>query len=203
MSNDRVPALATMCQDLESQLQKWYANLSKQHSQTTPQGLFWPELSTLYLQLPPSSPARIFSFFLCFPNLDIAEQILLYWTGLLLMHRTIDLAERRLRQHGLPMSIPIPPTSRDGDTDTTYALDPHSLALNIATSLEYIVHPDMGLLETHFIGFPMNVALGYFNCYGMRERLWSDVVRARMHAMNTGHGDLVDEMAERGVGCTG
>lgn len=199
-SSEEYPTLWTSflfeCHKFELHLTEWYHHLEvqykeeqKQHQATDSQPrLYWPGISTLYLQLPPDSPARIFPVFICFADPDRAQQIVLYWTALLLMHSTLHVTRSRLLRSGTSL-LPLVPEFASPHS-------PHALALLIAQSLEYFVHPDMGLLGTNFIGFPLAVAQGYFQHVGGREGLWFDVIFERMSHMRTGLGGFLHEMSK-------
>ena len=78
------------------------------------------------------------------------------------------------------------------------AYRPQTLATLITQSLEYFLHPDMGLLGTNSIGLPMAVAQVYFQYSNARELLWFDVLFERMRVMKTGLGGFLREMARGG-----
>ena len=114
------------------------------------------------------------------------------------MRSTLYLAQARLLRHGIPVpsgGATTPDVPADGAPSVYWTEQtPHGLALLIAQSLEYFVHPDMGLLGTDFVGFPLAVAQGYFEHFGAREALWFSVIFARMREMQSGLGEFLDEM---------
>ncbi|ETI21823.1 hypothetical protein G647_05892 [Cladophialophora carrionii CBS 160.54] len=198
------------CHDFETRLTEWYNDLEARyqsdHRGIRPQPkaplvfdvadttlrakLYWFQPSTLYSGLPRDSAARIFPFFICFPNPDIAFQIVLHWTGLLLMHITMHLMYSRFGQSR-------PKTALPDIGRFAFTNDARSLALLIAQSLEYFVHPDMGLLGTNLIGFPLSSAQRYFQHAGAREQLWFDVIFQRIGEMKSGLRGFLDDMARR------
>jgi hypothetical protein len=200
-------SLMQICQDFEICLTEWYNDLERRyqsnHSGMRPQPnapfvsdvtettlaseLYWFEPSILYSELPRDSAARIFPFYLCFPNPDIAFQVVLHWTGLLLMHIALQLVDTRLSQSSLKTFAP----------GFTFTNDARSLALHIAQSLEYFVHPDMGLLGTNLIGFPLSAAQRYFQHAGTKEQFWFDVIFQRIADMKSGLRGFLDDMAKR------
>ncbi|KIW67820.1 hypothetical protein PV04_07046 [Phialophora macrospora] len=208
--NNALASVTQNCQDFEICLNEWYNDLEARyqgnHSGMRPQSnaplafdvtkttfaskLYWFEPSTLYSKLPRDSAARIFPFFICFPNPDIAFQIVLHWTGLLLMHIALHLVDTGLDQ-------PNPNRSAPRVTEFIFTHDARSLALLIAQSLEYFLHPDMGLLGTNLIGFPLSAAQRYFQHAGTKEQLWFDVIFHRIAEMKSGLAGFLEDMAKR------
>lgn len=194
-------SLSTQTVQLEAQLDAWYAALKSQNQHHHGGELYYKSPSTLYQQLPKDSPVRNlpFDYFLCFPDPDLAQQIVLHWAGLVLLRSTHWLAKGRLERAGfrpnlstigsqkiVPESIP--------RTGHRRRLPPRE-ALLIAQSLEYFVHPDMGFLGLNFVGFPMAVAQGPLEFLQAPELAWFDVVFERMHQMKSGLGGFLSEMA--------
>lgn len=192
---EKLTALTTRSQNFEWQLTQWYHNLETDQRRQSDRGLFWPEESTLYRQLPESSPDRIFPFLLCFPNPAIAEQLVLYWTALLLIGR--KLTQKRLLQKEVAVTDPLYDL---GSAHPAINQNMADLALKITQSLEYFLHPDMGLMEMNFIGFPMSIGMAQLKAMGMKEVLWYDVIRRRLRNMDTGLADFLEEIAQKGGG---
>ncbi|EXJ59220.1 hypothetical protein A1O7_06652 [Cladophialophora yegresii CBS 114405] len=208
--SDALVSVMQNCHDFETRLTEWYNDLEARYqndhrgirpqpnaplfideTETTVESkLYWFEPSTLYSRLPRNSAARIFPFFICFPNPDIAFQIMLHWTGLLLMHITLHLTRSRFGQARPGISLPVIGQFK-------FTNDARSLALLIAQSLEYFVHPDMGLLGTNLIGFPLSSAQRYFQHAGTKEQLWFDVIFQRIGEMKSGLRGFLDDMAQR------
>ncbi|KAJ9607651.1 hypothetical protein H2200_007729 [Cladophialophora chaetospira] len=207
----RLAAFTQKCREFETSLKEWYGELewryqtTHRHSQPWTElpsrdsqtgdtakskvQLYWFEPSTLYSLLEPDSLARIFPLFICFVNPDVAFQVVEHWTGLLLMYSTLHMAQTRLRSHEDNQSPP-------QINNSTFTSNPRTLALLIAQSLEYFVHPDMGLLGTNIIGFPLSVAQGYFQHTGAVEVLWFDVIFERITALRSGLRGFLDDMAK-------
>ena len=202
--DDELAYLTQRCQAFEMQLKEWFDKLGTSQQSTheedsprsddsyfthklageeDPSSLFWYEPSTLYSQLPRDSEARVFPFFVCFPNPDIAYQLMLHWTGLLLMGISLRLAYSRLQ----PGNI--------GKLSSTN--NPRSVALLLVQSLEYWVHPDMALLGTYVIGFPLSASQRFFQHAGTKEILWYDVIFQRLGQMKSGLTGFLDDMARR------
>lgn len=200
--------LSTNAVHLEAQLNAWYARLKAQNQHHHGGELYWRSTSTLYRQLPPTSPVRDlpFEYFLCFPDSDIAQQVVLYWAGRLLLQSTLWLAKERLLRAGYTATFLTYPSSsmlspQSGATGSGPG-GSHTLrrpcppeALLITQSLEYFVHPDMGFLGTNFVGFPMAVAQGVYGHLQAPELAWFDVVFERMSQMKSGLRGFLDEMA--------
>ena len=203
-----VPEFVRQCQEFETRLTDWLSGLefvygwdepnqgfSPSHASTASlssgepsSALYWFEPSTLYGQLLPTDPARIFPCFICFRDPNIAEQITLYWTGLLLIHISLHGARERCRRAGLSLAA-MPQMGRMAPQQSA-----QTFALHIAQSLEYFLHPDMGLLGTNFVGFPLAVAQGYFQSCGAKEALWFDVIFNRMREMRSGLAVFLEDM---------
>jgi hypothetical protein len=198
------------CQDFEMRLVEWCDDLGAHYeslhrvTQASPgpfawtlgdtldpdlPSLYWFAPSTLYSRLPPDSPHRIFPFFICFADPDVAYQVVLHWTGLLLMHSTMLALLGRLhagKDHTLAARL----------AKSTSPKDARSLALLIAQSLEYFVHPDIGQMGTNLIGFPLSVTQRFFQHSGSKEILWLEVIFQRIREMRSGLGGFLDDMAK-------
>jgi len=68
----------------------------------------------LYHTLASDSTARVLSTFFCFPNLDTAQQLVLYWTGLLFMHLSQFGSEQEIRRRNLDLPSLYPTDSERG-----------------------------------------------------------------------------------------
>jgi hypothetical protein len=205
---EMVTEFVRQCQEFEARLTDWlsgvefvygwddphqdfspsHASTASENSDEPSSALYWFEPSTLYEQLVPTDPARIFPYFICFRDPNIAEQITLYWTGLLLVHISLHGARERCCRAGLSLAA-IPQMGRTSPQQSA-----QTLALHIAQSLEYFLHPDMGLLGTNFVGFPLAVAQGYFQSCGAKEALWFDVIFRRMREMRSGLAVFLEDM---------
>jgi hypothetical protein len=213
-TDDTHRQLATLfqhCQKFETRLEQWFNDLESKYQSShgggqplsdsawsdtetgealTPSSiLYWCEPSTLYSLLPYDSPRRVFPFFICFVDPDIAFQVILHWAALLLMHSTVYMNYVRICRHIDEKESPRSPAFESPNSG-------RSLALLIAQSLEYFVHPDMGLMGTNLIGFPMSVAQGFFTYTGSKEILWFDVIFQRIREMKSGLGGFLDDMAK-------
>lgn len=207
---EKMASFSQKCLAFETILKAWYKEIEERYqaahrqrqqrsespTQNHAQGtlaetsqLYWFETSTLYMLLDPDSSARIFPLFICFVNPDIAYQIVLHWTGLLLMYSSLHRAYARLRPP--QTDTPSPPSNQ-----SKFDSNPRTLALLIAQSLEYFVHPDMGLLGTNIIGFPLSVSQGFFQHTRAVEVLWYDVIFERIREMRSGLRGFLDDMAK-------
>jgi len=192
----KISIMAYTCQEYEARLTSWRAQLDQEKVVCGEDQLLWEEPSQLYYTLAVNSPGRIFPTFFCFPHLDIAQQIVLYWTGLMFMHVSQYTVERRIKQHDASL-----PSLYSTDTErTTAQAKCMELAINITKSLEYFVHPDTGLTAVDFLGLPVNLAYGYLTQFGAKERLWFDVIFTRLSAMSPGFGEFMKAMASEGGG---
>lgn len=150
----------------------------------------------LYHTLPSDSTARVLSTFFCFPNLDTAQQLVLYWTGLLFKHLSQYGSEREIRRRNLDLPSLY---STDSEREAVPARC-MELAINVTKSLEYLVHPDMGLTGLNFLGMPVNLVFGYLTERGAEERLWFNVIFDRLSVMSSGFGEFMRAMACQGGG---
>lgn len=192
----QVSSMSYTCQDYEARLLSWRAQLDREIGTGGERQLLWEEPSLLYHKLPIDSPARIFPTFFCFPNLDIAQQVVLYWTGLVFMQKHQHNTEQRLLEYdaNLPSLY-----STDAEREAVHA-NCLEMAINITKALEYFVHPDTGLAALDFFGLPLNLAYGCLRAEGAEEILWFDVIFGRLTDMSPGFSALMQGMAKQGGG---
>lgn len=188
-------ALTSRAQSFELRMGNWYSRLKRDQARHSNPRLFWPEPSTLYQRLPKSHPGRVFPTFYVFPNMAIAEQVVLSWTALLFVPRLLNYTEQRLKKKG-----ELPSTYIIGSSAEAVDSDPIELAMKIAQSLEYFLHPSAGLMELNFVGFPMNLSMATCIILDLKELAYFGVVRARLREMDSGLGDFLDAMMEKGGG---
>lgn len=177
--------LIETCHNLIIRLGDW-RNLLDVHNADAGNGqLVWEEPSDLYRSLPVDSPLRIFPTYFCFPNLDIAQQILLYMVGKVFLWTVIfameDVLEGMLPQHQ---------TSSCTRTRSSGAEASHEcrlLAIQVAQSFEYFVRPDMGLTAIDLFGFPVSFICNWLTERAVPERLWFRVLFNRLRTMNPGY----------------
>jgi hypothetical protein len=188
--NQALASLGARCSLLQLRLTSWYTALEMQNQHHYQGQLHWPKPSTLYARLPQSHPARDLPFetFLCFPNADIAQQVILSWTGSLLTHSTLQLTKNRILIAGY--SVPLPTSDAEDTLGLPYwpsseNVHPgNKLAHLITRSIEYLVHPDMGYLNTSFLGFSMAVAQQYYRGTNSPELAWFDVISERLRQVS-------------------
>ena len=142
--------------------------------------LFWDEPSTLYTMAYQSRSISLeFATMVCFPSIRIAFAIVLSWTASLVL----ALNKRPFLSF----------VSADALSDD------HITALRIARSLEYFLHPDMGLIGTNLIGMSLAISREYFLQNGLPgEQAWFDVIDERMIQMRTGLGMFLKELRSTG-----
>lgn len=194
--NSAVSTMAYMYQDLESRFTGWYNHLLCVEGNGEEANLFYHKLSTIYMSLPAGSPAGIYTTYLTFCSLDIAQQLILYWSGLLLLNLFINTVERALRRQSFH-SISLWPTEAARGAAFHRM---HELATNITQSLEYFVHPDMGMATVDVLGMPMNLVYGFWNGMKAQETLWFDAIFAQLRQMNTGSAEFIEGMVSQGGG---
>ncbi|OCT48437.1 hypothetical protein CLCR_03988 [Cladophialophora carrionii] len=184
----------------EVRLHEWYARLEHHQAKQRDPLLFWPSRSTLYQRIPKRHAGRVFRHFFCFPNIAVAEQIVLYWAALLFIPRLLDHTRDRLRRRGEWPREPRSPLNSNLRGFTSVTTDPVEMATNIAQSLEYFLHPDAGLMELNAIAFPMNITLATFVSLRIKGLPWFRVIRSRLCEINTGVADFLEEMLHEGGG---
>lgn len=163
--------------DIEEQLADWAVLSQSEMPPRLP--LFWLEPSNLY-HLAPSETCLELSEFICFPNICVAQRLLLFWTGSLLL----SIARQQLHEY--------PPRSQTPQSE----LRAMHFALCIARSLEFFLHPDMGLLGTNLIGFPLAVASKYCLQQGVKSKsLWFEVIDMRIREVRSGLGGFLRDLA--------
>ena len=106
------------------------------------------------------------------------------------MHSTLQLGLARLRPHTTAAS-----TSRI--KLFTSPEKARSVALMIIQSLEYFIHPDMGMMGTNLIAFPLSVSQRFFQYSESRELLWYEVIFERISEMKSGLSGFLDDMVKR------
>lgn len=192
-------SLVERSHQLRSELEDWLVRLESENQHHHIGQLYWPERSTLYTRLPESSRIRDlpFGYFFCFPNAEIAQQVVMFWTGSLLVHSNLWLARRRLLEAGFNAPLPwdvSPQTAgkRVSPLPAPFTRPIPPQALLIVQSSEYFVHPDMGFSGCDFIGFPMAVAQACLEHFHAPELAWYDILFARMKEIKYGSTDLSD-----------
>jgi hypothetical protein len=152
---------------LEADLEAWERGLF------CTSALYWEESSVLYalnserFDISPALATR-----LCFPSARVAHALILSWATSLI----ISSSKRPLLAH----------------VNAKATTDDHATALLIIRSMEYFLHPDMGLIGTNLIGMSLEIAREYFQLSGVpEEKIWFDVVDERMAEMRTGLGDFL------------
>ena len=192
----KITIMSYTCQEFESRLMSWRGQLGREKAIDYQDQLYWEEPSMLYHTLPVDSSARIFPTFFCFQNLDIAQQLVLHWAGLMFMH----LSQYRSEQGVQRLDVDLPSLYSTDVERAAVAAKCMELSINITKSLEYFVHPDMGLTALEFLGLPVNLVFGYLTTRNAKERFWFNVIYDRLSAMSPGFGDLMKAMAYQGGG---
>ena len=189
-----VSQLSYLCRDFESQLLSWYEQLQALEGGDT--SLYWEEPSELYASLPMDSEARVFPLMLSFLNIDVAQQLVLHWVGLLVMNSLLEQMHDKLQMAGISTSALFATDSGGEDSKFVH----HQMAVNITRSLEYLSFPQMGLSIVNYLGLPLNMTYGYWNTRQAKERFFYAIILARLRTMNTGAGSFIDSMARSGGG---
>lgn len=186
---------AYLYEDFRSRISIWYDQLVLDAAM---QGMdpFWSVPSMLYASLPSSSPARVFPTCFDFVNVDIAQQLLLSWTGILLVNLQMMQVGRLFGALKLPTDGLFP----TGTSFQTIGMLLNQNAQRMVQSMEYFVHPDRGKVAQDFLGLPLNLAFGFFNASSAPESLFLQYIVSQLTARHIGLGKLVTGMAARGGG---
>lgn len=134
--------LLARCFDLDEQLRSWYAQLCAEMKGRP-----------LWQTSEPADPSYPFPHLFSFDDHLAAHTIMLYWTCCLVIHRVM----RRLEYY---MNEDVG-NGKEAVTLPNH-IDPYSNAFNIAQSLPYLLHPDMGALGPNLAVFSAGMALGFF-----------------------------------------
>jgi hypothetical protein len=157
--------LGQLCSSLSGQLQAWNEKLKEQV-----QGqLYWMTPSLAHSPADDPILGRIFPLAFHFPNLRIAQLLLLYWSMLILLYRTIQDIEKRLEwqiasatetnhSFGLHSRDKSEYSSHSNPSNEVIAL----LANNISQSLEYCYRTTNGTHGSQLASFPLWVAQSFY-----------------------------------------
>jgi hypothetical protein len=169
--------LLQLCASLDEQLLAWHEKLKTQI-----QGkVYWTVPSVA--DNPADDPAleRVFPLAFRFPSLRIAHLLLFYWSMLILLYRTIQDIQKRLKR--LKMQLTRATTMRYNfdvqDRDRSELRVEHNfpsddrialLANNISQSLEYCYRTKNGTLGPQVSIFPLLVAQSFYKSQPDRDR---------------------------------
>jgi len=159
--------LLQVCSSLNEQLQVWHEDMKSQYH------------DQLYCVVPSAahSPAddpihgRVFPHAFHFPQLSVAQLLLLYWSTLILLHRTTQDIQKRLKSHviqGTVMQQNLGPQNSINRSelhlDDSCLSDQRiaGLAKNICQSFEYCYHTKNGTLGLQSTVFPLWVAQDFY-----------------------------------------
>ena len=184
-------------QEFRSRLNSWRMQLGRQENESEEDPLVWDVTSPLCEALPEDSPARILKTQSCFRRPEIAQQLVMSWSGLLLVDGWLPIMQQKGGQFGRAVSL----FATDLDHEEVHSRC-DSLATNILKSLEYFINIDMGLSNSEFIGFPMTVSMGWWKQSKLDapELRWYPILLAHMRKSNAGFSGLMRLMAVKGGG---
>jgi hypothetical protein len=168
--------LLELCSSLDGQLLGWNEKLK-----TQVQGqLYWTVPSVA--DNPADNPVvgRIFPLAFQFPSLSIAQLLLLYWSMLILLYRTIQDIQQRLKgqvtsgpaiQHSFDLHARDKSQCCSDHSDTSASTDGISLlAKNVCQSFEYCYRSENGTLGLQSTVFPLWVAQNFYESQSDRDR---------------------------------
>jgi hypothetical protein len=170
-------ALAESCRLIWIELEQWH--FIQETSIVCPRYWYEPSFLIQKTAVPLSFDTQSqFREYISFSDFSTAYSELLYWTTLLLLYSTHCLACVWLREFLGPAFAILP------ITDDPFSYPEHELlysgacssATNIAQSLEYFIQPERGGLGFGLIGFPMAVAMGFFEYCNSTKKEWFDIV---------------------------
>jgi hypothetical protein len=173
----KATSLAEKCRKLAAELEEWHEAQETQGS--GPRS--WQQPS-IFRPSGAESPLAEGEYYLeeClyFPSFPVAFSELLYSTCLLLLYSTHCMTCGWLKAT-LGSAIALLP---EGDDAFSYPekfslhAGAHKTAFDIAMSLEYFINPAMGGVGAGLIGFPVAVAMGFFQFCNLPELAWFDTV---------------------------
>lgn len=135
-------SLLAKCIELDKQLQNWYTALCAEVNGRP-----------LWHTFPSDDASYPFSHLFRFDESVVAYTILLYWTCAMMIQSTMCQLQRQLGQGAAQ--------SPDMDTLPDH-INPRIYAVNIAQSLPYMLHPDMGSLGPNLALFPLGMTFAFF-----------------------------------------
>jgi Fungal specific transcription factor domain len=135
-------SLLAQCVTLCEQLRSWYAKLCVD-----------ADGRTLWHTSPSDDPSYPFPHIFSFENPLVAHTVMLYWTCSLAIQATMRQLER-LMNTGI--------TNMADVVTLPENINPGFHAGNIAQSLLYFLHPDMGALGPNLTMFPIGMAFAWF-----------------------------------------
>ncbi len=136
-------SLLAKCIVLDKQLQKWYTALCAEVNGRP-----------LWHTFPSDDVSYPFSHMFRFDESVVAYTMLLYWTCSMTLQATMRHLQYMLGQGGAELS----------DVGTSpYHINPRFYAVNIAQSLPYMLHPDMGSLGPNLALFPLGMTFAFFS----------------------------------------
>jgi Fungal specific transcription factor domain/Fungal Zn(2)-Cys(6) binuclear cluster domain len=135
-------SLLAMCTRASEQLQTWYCQLCAD----TGGRPLW-NISTS------DDPSYPFPLLFSFDELILGYTIMFYWTCSMLIHGTMRKLQSLLYKNF---------TGFGNEESLPDYINPELYALNIAQSMPYFLHPDMGALGPNLVLFPLGMAFGFF-----------------------------------------
>ena len=164
--------LLAKCIALDKQLQNWYTALCAEINGRP-----------LWHTFPSDDASYPFSHLFRFDESVVAYTIMLYWTCAMAIQSTMCQLQRLLGQGA----------AQSPDMETLpHHINPRIYAVNIAQSLPYMLHPDMGSLGPNLALFPLGMTFAFFAA-SIRNPLASN-----MDAMQSSGStiDGLDEMTD-------
>lgn len=138
--------VADRCWDMDRSLQQWRDSVVSKFSAPLPSAI---QMQTDGVS---SQSCRDQPRYFRVDDYIEAYMLMLYWTTCVLTYGTLRLNHAKLHSES-PSLVPerLPDRTRV-----------QQYAISIANSVEYFIHPDMGILGPQFLSFPMGTALHFF-----------------------------------------
>ena len=181
--------LVLECLEIDNELARWYASIEKNYTTS----LYWEQPSGLCAHLPASSPERVFPAYIHFANVDLGQDITLYWTGRLLVRMAKEFSKMWIVQT-FPKDMA---ETRKGESEDMFNAEAaYGFARKIAQSLEYFLQPEAGLAGLQSMTLPMMMAKMVFaRTQHYQELAWLRVIEHRLAQMNVKLEDFMKDMA--------
>jgi hypothetical protein len=191
----KAEAFAECGKQLTAELRQWQDRRELIHGQ-----LYWEEKSDFRNKCSFATAQQ--DFFLSerfsFPNSVTAYSQMLYWTAVLLVYNNHWTTCVWL-QTALGPGCELLPSTTDKFSlraNSTIYASAYNCAMNIAKSLEYFLRPEIAGIRAYLMGFPMTVAMGFFQYFDLAEDAWfQTVLRYLRDVEGIPLGDFLDSCA--------
>lgn len=169
--------------DLERRLRQWYLEMTHEY----PGSHHAPRLSTLDLGNCDESVRTTFPTFNHFQDVPTAYLYVYHWLTNLFISESIS-----------GICDLLPKTNSGGlaalnnveQIKVNRGQESATLARNIASSIEYLIMPDMRWTGALYAALPLQIIRRYYQDHGARELRWVEAVQAKQRARGILHGQV-------------